>query len=166
VADAADCAILVVEARLTPADHQTHRRYAFVVPERCRELRIRARYTPKFVSRAESEQLVEQAVASQTAALAQRVGQARAERWAAELHGADLIVPNLLTISVDDAHGVYRGAGHRHTPDQQLTIGLEAASPGLVPGPLDAGEWTLTLSAHTLVSAQCEVRIQIGAVTA
>jgi hypothetical protein len=40
------------------------------------------------------------------------------------------------------------------------------ASPGLVPGPLPAGEWRLTLSVHTLVTPQCGLSIQIGAETA
>ncbi len=96
----------------------------------------------------------------------ERVGAALAETWAIGLRDADLIVPNLLTISLDDADGVYRGAAHRHNPDQKLVLGLTGATPGLVAGPLPAGEWTLTLSAHTIVSPQCEVEIQIGAVTA
>src|SRR5919204_240296 len=74
-------------------------------------------------------------------------------------------VPNLLTISLDDARGRYRGAGHRHAPRQEFVVSPRLATPGLVPGPLEAGEWTLTLSAHTLVSPQCEVSIRIGAVT-
>jgi len=75
-------------------------------------------------------------------------------------------VPNLLTISLDDAAGAYRGAGHRHHARQDLLVGVAAASPGLVAGPLPAGQWTLTLSAHTLVTPQCDVSIQIGAETA
>jgi hypothetical protein len=148
---------------LTRADHQTHRRYRFPVPENCIELRIHVRYAPKFVSAQESAQLVSSAIRSQVNGLAQRVGQDRADRWAADFDGADLRVPNLVTISVDDARGSYRGAGHRHAEDQQLRLGTTSASPGLVPGPLPAGEWTLTLSVHTLVSDQCDVDIQIGA---
>jgi hypothetical protein len=148
---------------LSTADHQTHRRYTFKIPPACSELRIRVRYAPKFVSAAESERLVKDAVASQTANLAGRLGENLASGWAAEYAGADLRVPNLLTISLDDASGRYRGANHRHSEDQDLYLGAATASPGLVPGDLPAGEWVLTLSAHTLVSPQCEVEIQIGA---
>ncbi len=45
-------------------------------------------------------------------------------------------------------------------------LGPDFASPGLVIGRLPEGVWTLTLSAHTLVSAYCDVSIQIGAETA
>ena len=96
----------------------------------------------------------------------ERIGAQVAQRWAADFDSAELIIPNLVTISVDDAAGVYRGAGHRQNQDQSLTLGLDEASPGLVAGPLPQGEWTLTLTAHTIVSTQCEVRIQIGAVMA
>jgi hypothetical protein len=136
------------------------------VPDGCSELRIRVRYTPKYLSATDSARLVQQAVASQARDLTTRVGQPLADRWSADFDGAELIVPNLLTISVDDATGAYRGAAHRHNPDQELTLGLRAASPGLVAGPLPAGPWSLVLSVHTLVSAQCAVAIQIGAVTA
>jgi hypothetical protein len=91
------------------------------------------------------------------------VGQERSEHWAADFAGADLRVPNLVTASLDDSRAAYRGAGHRHAPDQQLRLGRETASPGFVAGPLEPGEWTLTLSVHTLVSDQCELEIQIGA---
>src|SRR5216683_1702408 len=48
-------------------------------------------------------------------------------------------VPNLLTISLDDAEASYRGAGHRQANDQRLLLGLASASPGLVAGPLPEG---------------------------
>jgi hypothetical protein len=156
-------AVLARRESLTPADHQTHRRYVFRVPPDCVLLHIRVRYSPKFVSSAESAQLVARAIRSQSEGLAPRVGQALVELWERDFEGADLRVPNLLTISLDDALGAYRGAGHRHAPDQELTLGTDSASPGLVAGNLPSGDWTLTVSAHTLVSDQCEVDIQIGA---
>lgn len=155
--------VLARTERLSTADHQTHRRYTFDVPRACKGLRIHVRYAPKLVSAAESERLVKAAIAAQTANLATRVGAGLAARWAAEYTGADLRVPNLLTISLDDANGSYRGANHRHAEDQELHLGAATASPGLMPGDLPAGEWALTLSAHTLVSPQCDVEIQIGA---
>jgi hypothetical protein len=151
---------------VTRADHQTHRSFVFDVPDSCTQLDVHTRYTPKFVSTQESDRLVRQAVSSQVEALTPRVGSYLAQRWAVDFDGAQLRVPNLLTISLDDAAGAYRGAGHRHTAEQQLTLGPQGASPGLVAGPLPAGRWTLTLTAHTVVSDQCEVEIQIGAVIA
>ncbi len=152
--------------QLRSADHQTHRRYLFAVPSGCTQLSIHVAYDPKFVSRTASADLVQQAVTAQVHSLTERVGSELAEGWAVGLREAELIVPNLLTISLDDPIGAYRGAAHRHPSDQTLTLGFNEASPGLMPGPLPAGEWSLTLSIHTLVSAQCEVEIQIGALIA
>lgn len=150
---------------LTPADHQTHRRYVFQVPPACRELKLWVRYAPKHLAEPESSRLAEAAVAAQTSELASRVGAPLAARWLADLghrvHPGR--IANLLTVSLDDAAGTYRGAGHRQANDQHLSLGLTAASPGLVPGPVPAGAWTLTVSAHTLVSPQCELSIQIAA---
>ena len=129
-------------------------------------LRIHVAYEPKFLTLAESTPLVREAIQSQTAAFADFVGPELAAEWGSDAQGAlDGEVPNLLTISLDDALGVYRGAGHRHDQDQHLVVERDFGSPGLIAGPLDAGEWVLTLSTHT-VAAQCEVSIQIGAETA
>lgn len=115
----------------------------------------------------ESARMVEQAIRSQAMALEPRVGAGLADTWLRQQRQSDWgQIRNLLTISVDDASGGYRGACHREAPDQQLVIGSDFASPGLVAGWLPQGTWTLTLSAHTLASSQCDVSIQIGAETA
>jgi hypothetical protein len=158
--------LLCERITLTRVDHQTHRRFFFAVPPGAERLDLDVRYAPKFVSTEESDRLVRQAVTSQVTAFTSGVGPELAERWASDFAGAQLRVPNLLTISLDDPSGTYRGAGHRHSPEQQLTLGVDQASPGLIAGPLPAGRWTLTLTAHTLISDQCEVEIQIGAVMA
>ena len=159
--------LLQVHERLTPADHQTHRRYSFHVPHGCEQLRVRVSYRPKMLAAADSAVLLVEARRRQAASLAARIGGRLAERWSTDMAAGvpNAPVPNLLTISLDDASGRYRGAAHRHAPCQELVVGPRLATPGLVAGPLDAGDWTLTLSAHTLVSSQCEVSIQIGAVT-
>jgi len=153
------------EETLTPADHQTHRRYVFEVPANCHALLVWIRYAPKHLTEQESSRLAEAAVVEQTATLAARVGELLAKRWMTDLGrpANKSRLSNLLTISLDDAAGTYRGAGHRQSNDQRLALGLTAASPGLVAGPLPSGAWTLTISAHTLVSAQCELSIQIDA---
>jgi hypothetical protein len=157
--------LLDAHETLAPADHQTHRRYVFHVPSDCRELQLHVRYTPKLLEQEESAVLTRAAVVQQGAELAGRVGETLAARWLADFDSLPERgrIPNLLTVSLDDASGSYRGAGHRHANDQRLMLGLEAASPGLVAGPLPPGAWTLTMSVHTLVSPQCELSIQIGA---
>ncbi len=157
--------LLDIRENLTPADHQTHRQYLFQVPPDSSQLDIRVRYAPKRLGTQASIALAEAALAQQTAVLATRVGDSVAERWSAA-HSAvakSARIVNLLTISLDDAHGVYRGASHRHSADQHLQLGSRFASPGLVVGPLAPGAWTLTVSAHTVVSDQCELSIQIEA---
>jgi hypothetical protein len=150
---------------LTPADHQTHRRYPFHVPSTAGKLEIAVRYGPKRLGAPESMLLAEAAMARQKASLAARVGEELAAQWTADYSPAAkrARIANLLTISLDDADGMYRGAGHRHAQDQHFVLGPRDASPGLVVGPLRPGEWLLTLSAHTLVSDQCELSIQIDA---
>ncbi len=153
--------LLDVGETLTPTDHQTHRRYTFRVPERCERLELRIAYAPKRLDAATSEAMVGAAVRAQAARLEPQL----AADWATEqLKRAPRgRIPNLLTISLDDASGAYRGAGHRQAAEQTLFISPDGASPGLVPGALPPGDWTITLSAHTLVSPQCAVSIQIGA---
>jgi hypothetical protein len=157
--------LLDVHTTLTPADHYTHRRFPFDVPPNCSGLHVSVRYGPKRPSPADGLRMAEAALIEQTAQFETQVGDALATAGAADQ--AEAVrggrVANLLTITLDDADGVYRGAGHRHSNDQQLSLTQDTASPGLVPGPLPAGTWALTLSAHTLVTPQCAVDIQIGA---
>ena len=157
--------LLKIRETLTPADHATHRRYPFHVPADSRRLEIWVRYAPKWLGEPESMALAQTALVRQRAALASQVSESIVDQWEADYRpvAARARVANLLTISLDDADGVYRGAGHRQANDQHFVLGPDQASPGLVVGPLPPGGWTLTLSAHTLVSDQCELSIQIGA---
>jgi hypothetical protein len=156
--------LLAVSETLTRADHQTHRRYPFEVPADCSGLTIRVRYSPKYLSAEESRPLIEAAVASQAATVAPPLMEDW-RRWYLALP-ADLRLGNLLTPSLDDARGAYRGAGHRHAPEQEWLLREAVTPPGLIPGPLLQGTWTLTITVHTLVSAACDLSIQIGAETA
>jgi hypothetical protein len=65
--------LLTAHETLTPADHQTHRRYVFTVPHDCQQLRLWVRYAPKHLTEQASSRLAEAAVVQQTAALAERV---------------------------------------------------------------------------------------------
>ena len=157
--------LLDVHEILTPAAHRSHRRYPFQVPPDSSRLEIWVRYAPKRLGEHESARLADNALARQAASLVTRVGATRAEQWSVDYGpvARRARVANLLTISLDDADGAYRGAGHRQANDQHLTLGTHGASPGLVVGPLPPGAWALTLSANTLVSDHCELSIQIDA---
>lgn len=151
---------------LSPADHQTHRRLSFQVPPQCGELRLRARYAPKTLVGPEAVALVQVAIERQAQEL--RIGLASAVAAWRELLKQDpqLVVANLLTVSLDDATGKYRGAGHRHDPDQEIWLRPGGASPGFMLGPLPAGSWSLWLTCHTVVTQRCDYVIQIGLVSA
>ena len=164
--------LLERQLRLTPADHGTHRRLDFDVPPDCLELRFDLAYAPKRLPAAESH---EQA----TAALERQARQLSGELdrtplvdvwrnwWMQRLRAQPAFqLANLVTITLDDAAGSFRGANHRHAAEQHLFVRADAASPGLTPGLLPAGTWTLTVSAHTLVTPTCVYSIQIGAETA
>jgi hypothetical protein len=124
-------------------------------------------YGPKFLEAEESRALGTAALERQRAALAPGAGSHVADEWSRA--NAELLPPriaNLLTLSLDDANGVYRGAAHRQPPQQSIELGAAAASPGFATGRLSPGVWTLTLSVHALVTSYCDVSIQIGAESA
>jgi hypothetical protein len=125
------------------------------------------RYSPKVLAGPVARSCVEAAVHSQADRLGTHVGIDLAAGWQDEALRTEGALPllNLLTISIDDAGGSYRGAAHRHAPSQRLRIGTSHASPGLVAGALPVGTWTLTLSAHTVVSDYCDVSVQVAAVS-
>ena len=56
----------------------------------------------------------------------------------------------LVTLSLTGPDG-FRGAGHRHGDHHQVQVGMHEATPGYLPGPVSAGEWTITLHTHLVV---------------
>ena len=158
--------LLEVDQTLTPADHQTHRVYHFAVPGACTRLSVHVRYDPKYEAVEASAALVGQAIAQQRTDLLTRGVDARlADAWAHASVGPERVA-NLLTLSLDDAAGAYRGTAHRQPADMRLVLASDAASPGLVAGPLPEGDWRLTISVHTLVSPEVALSIQVAADTA
>ncbi|MGH2371800.1 MAG: hypothetical protein ACRDI2_26815, partial [Chloroflexota bacterium] len=59
-------------------------------------------------------------------------------------------VRNLLTLSLFDPHG-FRGAGHRHAPQQEILLSAGGATPGFIPGALAPGEWLLEIDCHCVL---------------
>ncbi len=58
---------------------------------------------------------------------------------------------SLMTLQLFDPAG-FRGAGHRFAPRQVIEVGLNRATPGFVPGPVVAGEWTIEVDVHSVIS--------------
>lgn len=57
---------------------------------------------------------------------------------------------NLVTLSLFDPHG-FRGAAHRHAPQQEILLGPGDATPGFLPGVVQAGAWMLELDCHAVL---------------
>jgi hypothetical protein len=68
---------------------------------------------------------------------------------------------NMLCLSLFDSHGC-RGAGHRHGSQHDLLLTADAATPGFVPGPLEAGRWSVVIDTHmVLPDAPCTYTLDI-----
>ena len=57
---------------------------------------------------------------------------------------------NLLTLTLFDAAG-FRGAGHRGGDAHRVHLDATNATPGYLPGPLPAGEWTVEIGTHRIM---------------
>lgn len=71
---------------------------------------------------------------------------------------------NLVTLSVTSPGG-FRGAGHRHGHMQEVLISADTATPGYLPGVVEAGEWTVGLHVH-LALTTLDVGVVVEAVPA
>ncbi|MGH2819326.1 MAG: CehA/McbA family metallohydrolase [Actinomycetota bacterium] len=94
----------------------------------------------------------------------------RASRLRIEFHygpGEIAGVHNLLTLSVFDPRG-FRGAAHRWSQAQTITLDPYAATPGFLPGPIVSGRWRIELDAHEIVNdgddtGWCDFRLAVDA---
>ncbi|HHY57926.1 MAG TPA: CehA/McbA family metallohydrolase [Chloroflexi bacterium] len=57
---------------------------------------------------------------------------------------------NMLTLSLFDPHG-FRGARHCSGARHAVAIGAHVATPGYLPGPLPAGEWSVQIDTHRIL---------------
>ena len=58
---------------------------------------------------------------------------------------------SLMTLQLFDPRG-FRGAAHRFAPRQVIEIGATRATAGFVPGPIQAGEWTIEVDVHSVIT--------------
>lgn len=143
--------LLTVEMNLKPSDSKRHCRHKFVVGESATSLLCKFTYGPKELKDVDlSKELV---MANLPKYLKER--QVDSEYWERFLP-----LKNLLTISLDDP-AEFRGAVHRQDAEQNLIIARNDASPGLLPGALPPGEWTVTVSVHCVVTDTCNYQLQI-----
>lgn len=144
--------LLDTRVHLTPESEKMNISLAFCVPDNAEKLCITYSYAPKELAGAAGEALAEECLLRDAGAFRGKYPEA----------ASFLPLKNLITLSLDDPHG-YRGAAHRQAPRQVHEITAEYASPGFYAGKISAGEWTLTLNVHALVTEFCDCDIQIEA---
>jgi hypothetical protein len=68
---------------------------------------------------------------------------------------------NLLTLTIFDPSG-WRGEGHRHNAPYVLSIGVEEATPGFLPGKIVPGEWSVVVNTHMIMpGSACTFQLTI-----
>ena len=126
---------------------QTHTEHRFFVPTGTRELKITFQYSPVIVEDQErKDALIVEALAY--------------DRELDRVVVQDETLRNLLTISIDDPEG-FRGAAHRSAGVQTILIGEEEATAGFWKGSIQEGLWSVTVSAHAILSETCSYELDI-----
>ncbi|NGZ76886.1 hypothetical protein [Saccharibacillus alkalitolerans] len=144
--------LLDIQGSVTPEESRTHIRVPLELHEGCGRLNVRFEYAPKNLEdRERALELLKESYDLYILPEQREQAVARADRH--------LPLKNLITLSFDGPDG-YRGACHRHDEVQELFLASGEASPGLMPGRLEAGEWNVTLSLHCIVTATCEYRLR------
>ncbi|MFC0334972.1 hypothetical protein ACFOLF_18675 [Paenibacillus sepulcri] len=144
--------LIDIKTTVKPEDSRTHIRYPFTLDQPAHALRIRFEYSPKLLEDdSKARRLLEQSMELYVLPEQRELAIAGIDRY--------LPLSNLITLSVDDPDG-YRGACHRHDPKQQFLLSHSEASPGLAKGRIGAGEWTITLSFHSIVTEECTYHLE------
>ncbi|WP_189008837.1 hypothetical protein [Paenibacillus marchantiophytorum] len=142
----------MTEGILSSADTKTHQRYMFPVSEHCKILTFNLDYSPSFL---EDEELSWEIIRQGQAKYEENIELLAEDSWKKYVP-----LKNLITVSLDDPVE-FRGACHRKKDSQRLFISAGEASPGLMPGHLIAGQWTITLSFHAIVTDRCEFKLEV-----
>jgi hypothetical protein len=145
--------LIDAKGQVTPACSKSHINYCFDIRHPIGELKIQFAYHPKRLEDIErSKALIVESLEMYSGSDHVELEKANWEKF--------MPLTNLITLSVDDPER-HRGAGHRHDPDQLLTISELQASPGFISGPLIEGMWKVTLSLHGIVSEECSYELKV-----
>ena len=139
------------ETTLYPDDEKGNRYIPFTVPEGVKKLFITYSYSPKNLEDKEkSYRLIKENIL--------RDAPEDMDRY--KDYEEFLPLKNLVTLSLDSPEG-FRGAAHRQDDSQHHEIGEDLTSPGFIKGEITAGQWSLCLNVHALVTDICTCRIKI-----
>ena len=137
---------------LCPKDEKSERIIPFDVPEGVCRLFITYSYAPKILEDKEkSYELIKENLVRDAG-----------EDWDKYTDYEEFMpLKNLVTLALCSADGSYRGAAHRQADNQHHEISEEFASPGFVKSKILAGQWSLRLHVHALVTDECICNVKI-----
>ena len=141
-----------VSGMLNPSNSKCNISYSFYLTQEYDAIQIHFVYKPKvLLNKTISKKIIQDSVKRYTAYDRKN----ELENWEKYLP-----VKNLLTIALSGPDG-FRGCAHRQNHNQYINLSEDRASAGMLPGRIKPGLWTVTVSAHAVVTTRCEYRIQI-----
>jgi len=143
---------LHVERDVGPDATATHIPFPFRVDQESECLEIAFSYEPKILmDDGRARELIQTGIRE----YAESLENADPEQW--RVHAP---VRNLLTLSLDGPLG-FRGCAHRFDRVKQIVIGRTSATPGFIPGPIEAGPWKATVSVHLVATERCTIHLEV-----
>ncbi len=152
---------------LTPCDSRRFFPRVFAVPEGAVALDITFQWEPEVLDdKIKTRELIERKLASYARHFdALRFDEADRPEFDGERLDAivEQVSPlrNLLNLSLYDPAGNFRGRWDRRHFGKSARVGAGAAAYGFYPGPIRAGEWTIELDAHMIVTQECAYRLDV-----
>lgn len=141
------------KTEITQESMQSHLTYTFYVPEETQTLTIVFQYTPDSLNNeGKQKSIITEALTRYNLLPDNNEIEKLIDKYSP--------IKNLLTLSVDDPDG-FRGARHCHEPEQHISIKETDASPGMLNGKLLAGLWSITISAHAIVTDKCQFSLTV-----
>ena len=145
--------LLDITQALWSEQSRTTMYYPFTVSAGCEALRIRFSYAPKALAdEAAADAIIDEGFERYI------LPEDRAALGALREEVKPLV--NLVTLSLDAPDG-YRGAAHRHDPEQEHVVRETGSSYGFTDGPLSAGPWRVGVSAHAVITRPCTVHLTV-----
>ena len=144
--------LLKKSIRVSPKEEKTNIFIPFSVPESIEKIEIDYSYSPKDLEDEKRSRVLikENLIRDGWDEIAQKGD-----------YKEFMPLKNLITLSVDSPEG-YVGAAHRQAPQQHHEISEKFASVGFDKLKITAGEWTLALNLHAVVTDEvcCEIEVR------
>ncbi|MDV4152045.1 hypothetical protein R0131_14545 [Clostridium sp. AL.422] len=133
--------------------NRSHIIHKFKLSKECNSIKIIFEYNPKFIKNdIKAKEIIQSTIDKQVVGIEK---EKEINNWQAYKK-----LKNLLTLSIYDAIG-FRGAAHRQDQHQEHIIRKNDASPGMIEGIIPKGEFTIKVSAHAMVTDECNYNIKV-----